>query len=167
MKSKNPQRHSRKTGFAFPIAILFCVAFLALGGCERIISNSHHNQTNTLVTVYRDAVFAFFGEYGMLPVVTPDSEMQSNRDVYAVLNAPAGPIGGNRKGVVFLDAPSGNLVDGEVIDAWGIALFVAVDHDADGIISPGGTPLHIAVGIWSSGPDRSNDFGQGDDIGSW
>ncbi len=45
-----------------------------------------------------------------------------------------------------------------ILDAWGQPL--RIDFTADQYGSPG-------FGIWSTGPDRSDQNGQGDDLASW
>jgi len=69
--------------------------------------------------------------------------------------------------------------DGEFLDPWGTPYHIRIDFDTEpvfnnkgiminkGEIILGGKKIKKRIIVWSSGPNKINEFGKGDDIKSW
>jgi hypothetical protein len=67
----------------------------------------------------------------------------------------------------FLDLAPAAVRRGRVPDPWTQPYHIRVDWEGGGAIALPSTNLARRVAIWSSGPNRINEYGAGDDIRSW
>lgn len=78
-------------------------------------------------------------------------------------------LGGNNPGNVTYYQPGtqGMQVNGLPTDLWLQPLRIAIDLNGDGFVQVGTQRVTGIVAVWSTGPDKKDDLGTGDDINSW
>jgi hypothetical protein len=110
-----------------------------------------------------NALEAFYSHYGRLPFNRPNHELQFPLNLGHDLNG-VGPGQGrqNTEGIVFWNLPAGDQRDG-----WQRCYNFYFDHDNDGIVHPVGKQVHRKIVIWSNGPNRLDEGGEGDDLRDW
>jgi prepilin-type N-terminal cleavage/methylation domain-containing protein len=138
-------------------------------------------EMNALVT----AIKQYEAAYGILPVFggAQNIDLTNYRILLEYLTCVDGPNGSgvtpNKRRTVFLDVPASYGTDttaaeetttsadqGDFKDPWNNIYQVRIDHDYDNeVTSP--TTLKGKVFIYSRGPDRADNSGDGDDICSW
>jgi hypothetical protein len=76
--------------------------------------------------------------------------------------------GGNAKGASYYQS-GGNGVEVNKLpaDTWLQHVNVAIDLDGDGQVTIGDKKVSGVCAVWSSGPNKRNDLGTGDDVTSW
>jgi general secretion pathway protein G len=91
--------------------------------------------------------------------------LQSALEIYAVDHGASFPSGGQEvldQLLVASTAPDGRQLEpylkSKPLDAWQMPLFYEYPNTKSNLDEPA---------IWSSGPDRKNDNGGGDDINNW
>lgn len=67
----------------------------------------------------------------------------------------------------FLELRPGALRDGHYLDPWGTAYLIRIAEPGDRSTVPTTAGPHRRVAVWSCGPNRRNEFGDGDDVRSW
>jgi hypothetical protein len=110
-----------------------------------------------------DALVAYKADFGKFPAIASSSgEEVDTKRLVDILG------GQNEKGRKYYEA-SGNgfHLNGVPADPWFQTLYVAVDLDGDGSVKVGNSLVPGVCAVWSSGPNKSNEHGGGDDIVSW
>jgi hypothetical protein len=82
-------------------------------------------------------------------------------DILVATNTPIAKLR-NPDGIKLISRPGNNWAD-----PWGTPYNIFFDDDADGRIRLGEKSVKAGFLIWSSGPDRKDDQGAGDDIRGW
>jgi len=116
------------------------------------------------------AVWSYKAEYGHLPVINPEVEIQSNAVVIAILTAGADQAllaTHNPRKIKFLDCPTNRMKDGQLLDLWGSAYNFAFRVRGNSVLRIGTNQLNTDFAIWSNGPNRKDENGNGDDVASW
>jgi prepilin-type N-terminal cleavage/methylation domain-containing protein len=172
------------------IAILIGLAFPAFRGVQ---DQAKKAQAKNDLTQIVTAVNAYYTEYGKYPLVTDDTPINNNSDLFYTLRAIASGANSanaaNLRQIVFITPPNvkdtanprggiGN--DGQYYDPWGTTYKIAIDGNYDNqIANPYGTngagtnPLRQGAIVWSFGKDKqlgtNNDgvFTNSDDVISW
>ena len=61
----------------------------------------------------------------------------------------------------------GLQANGLPVDLWLQPLHIAIDLNGDGFVQVGSQKIPGTVAVWSSGPDKKDTLGNGDDLTSW
>ena len=107
-------------------------------------------------------------EYGKQPLQSGSHDhlyVNDQDTLLSVLSGDEAAIQFNPRKIIFFSPPTKSK--NPLLDAWGNRLNTMADWDADSELSVGSIVITQSVAIWSVGPDGTNDYGQGDDIGSW
>jgi hypothetical protein len=75
--------------------------------------------------------------------------------------------GENPRGTVLYEFKPGYREKGFVEDPWGRPYFFARALEGHDCVRVGSQWIPGSYAIWSGGPDRENNYGQGDDIVAW
>jgi len=149
------------------IVLLICV-ILNIRFIEHIPSNGQNRKIGRAITDIRCIVTAYIVEESDI-----DKDFLKKNQVR--LNAELTKM-------LQLERSSRRLSpDGEFLDPWGTPYHIRIDFDAEPIFDKEGDIVYknkgeIILGdkkikeriiIWSSGPNKINEFGKGDDIKSW
>lgn len=113
-------------------------------------------------------VTQYKAEYGRLPLVeegAKDDQRLENKALLDVLQA-RDPEANPRKTVFFETMPT-SINNGQLVDAWETPLNIAVDANYDGRVQVNGLDVPGDAAVWSSGPNKQDEQGQGDDLASW
>ena len=169
------------------IVILMGLLFPAFRGVQ---DQAKRTQAKNDLTQIVTAVNAYYTEYGKYPVVTDDTPIANNSDLFYTLRgvtggtANAGDAANPRK-IVFLNIPDAKdqsqarsgikTSDGQWYDPWGTPYKIAIDGNYDNSLAnpytsnAGSSPLQIGVIAWSFGKDgvQGTDFKASDDVISW
>lgn len=125
------------------------------------------------IDALRAAIEAYRLEYGHLPHAASTTELQNARTVIAILTASpdtATTPASNPRQIKFLALEPARVRGNTFADPWGSEYHISLDLDGDGSVSLSEKPsarAPVPVAVWSSGPNRQNEFGEGDDIVSW
>jgi hypothetical protein len=100
---------------------------------------------------------------GKFPAATVLSgEQVDSGELFAILTTA------DANGKVYYDASgSGIHVNGTPRDPWNEMIQVALDLNGDGRVNVNGTLVNASVVVWSKGPNKTNEFGSGDDVKLW
>lgn len=129
----------------------------------RVFNALKQNRTINDIETIKTAFDDFYSHYHHLPLISPERESQFSITLGHELNGvKPGPNSQNPDGIVFWKVSAGEQLDG-----WGHRYHYWLDHDGNGIVSPGGIPLKRSFVIWSDGPNKIDEQGKGDDINSW
>lgn len=117
------------------------------------------------------AVEAYFIERGRLPVASGEQgvadRLYQGAQSEFVMQVLAGLNGDlNPERTVFIPLPEAGT-PGQFKDPWGDQYLLMMDNDYDGSVDCDGERIEGPCAVWSSGPNRLNEFGKGDDICSW
>ena len=174
------------------VVILVGLAFPAFQGVlERAKKVQAKNDLTQIVT----AVNAFYTEYGKYPIVTDDTPIANDADLFYSLRAVASGANAsnvvNTRQIVFISPPavkdtsnprSGIGSDGQYYDPWGTTYKIAIDGDYDNQITPnpygnnngaGASPVRQGVIAWCYGKDKKlgnngdGKYTKSDDVISW
>jgi hypothetical protein len=115
---------------------------------------------------------AYYTEYGRYPLQTASTEDHAYAADYKplidILTGKASNTNENPRRLVFIEINKRDLnAAGVFVDPWNNPFNIVADWDGNGEVRVGTTNLHVGVAVWSSGPNRKNEFGRGDDIHSW
>ena len=175
------------------IAVILILASMILAVTMSAINQSNKARAMSDVKAIRDAILTYYAEYGKYPSNADGGWCAWTDQTYSVLSAGANTQGirfptANPKNIVFLTLGANQLCGfwGYPVDPWGSWYGIMMDYNYDGKIdtndsgswgSPncGGNwsnwqgPIldKIGVAVWSNGPNKTNEWGQGDDIASW
>ena len=205
MKKKTPHIQRRtpngESGQAFTliellvvitvIAILMGLLFPAFQGVQ---NQAKKAQTKNDLVHIVTAANAYYTEYGKYPVVTDDTPITNNADLFYTLraiatgNANANDAANPRK-IVFLEIPDAKnqnqpragikTSDGQWYDLWGTSYKIAIDGNYDNVVTnpysstggAGSDPVRTGVISWSLGKDKqfgkNGKFISSDDVISW
>lgn len=75
--------------------------------------------------------------------------------------------GNNDAQRVFLELPPDAMRRGRYMDPWSRPYYIRLDWEGRGAVELPTTSVPRRVVVWSSGPNRLNEFGAGDDIRNW
>lgn len=138
-----------------------------------------------------EAIERYHAEYGKYPILESRNDQQPGGSLVRVLLAEHTQWGQpfyayiaehNPKMINFAPSLMGRrAINNMIVDPWDEPYYVAMDTDGDGIVTftlTGFTHdmrlidemvlrIHRPVVVWSSGPDRRDGRGFGDDICSW
>jgi len=173
------------------IVILIGLLYPAFTGAQ---NQARRVQAKNDLTQIVTAVNAFYTEYGKYPIVTDDTPIANNADLFYSLRAVASggnaPVNGvpaiNPRAIVFISPPNvkdpskpraGIGSNGQYYDPWGTPYKIAIDGNYDNQITnpytadTGAGPGTLTIGIivWSLGKDgaQGTDFKSSDDVISW
>ena len=169
------------------IAVLLGLAFPVFQG---VLDRAKKVQAKNDVTQIVTAVNAFYTEYGKYPVVTDDTPIADNSDLFYSLRAVSAGANGsntiNTRQIVFINPPSvkdsgnprsGIGSSGQYYDPWGQTYKIAIDGNYDNQLTnpytadtgTGPGTLRQGVIAWSIGKDttQGTTFSASDDIISW
>ena len=170
------------------IAVLLGLAFPVFQG---VLDRAKKVQAKNDVTQIVTAVNAFYTEYGKYPIVTDDTPIANNSDLFYTLRAVgSGANNGNAvntRQIVFMSPPSvkdttkprsGIGSDGKYYDPWGQTYKIAIDGNYDNQLTnpytadTGAGPGTLRQGViaWSLGKDgtqSTTNFKASDDVISW
>ncbi len=175
------------------IVILTGLLFPAFRGVQ---DQAKKIQAKNDLTQIVTAVNAYYTEYGKYPLVTDDSTISANADLFyalrAVTSGSNASNAANTRQIVFISPPdakdttnprSGIGGDGQYYDPWGKPYNVAIDANYDNQITnpygrnsgAGDDSLRQRVIAWSLGKDgtlgdktkNDNKFTSSDDVISW
>ena len=121
----------------------------------------HCVQMVTAVGAYRDA-------YNRMPLVeegAKEDQLVDNAKLLAILRGKNEE--GNPKKTMFFETAQPSIVGGTLVDAWKQPFHIALDANGDGTVKLGGIDASGAAAVWSSGPNKVDEEGAGDDIASW
>ena len=173
------------------IAVFLGLAFPVFQGVQ---DRAKRVQAKSDLTQIVTAVNAFYTEYGKYPVVTDDTPIADNSDLFYALRAVS--VGANASNainmrqIVFISPPSvkdtgnprsGIGGNGQYYDPWGVAYKIAIDGTYDNQIAnpygnnngAGADPVREGVIAWSYGKDKKlgnnggGKFTSSDDVISW
>jgi len=134
----------------------------------------HHNPTtsNKRITSRRiinimDAMNLYKMEYGKYPLQIEllDHTYNDDRDLLlASLLGDRRATQYNPRQIIFLPKFT---TQKPFEDAWGNNFIIMADWNSDSSLQVGTNKIIDSVVVWSFGPDGNNDYGLGDDLGSW
>ena len=156
------------------IVILIGLLFPAFRGVQ---DQAKRAQAKNDLTQIITAVNAYYTEYGKYPIVTDDTPIANNADLFYTLRAVASGANAsdalNPRKIVFISPPDvkdpskprsgiGTTTGaGQFFDPWGTAYWVEIDGNYDNAVgnpytaNAGVTPtLQIGVIAWSLGSDQ-------------
>ena len=108
------------------------------------------------------AIVMYLDEFGALPVASERrGASQEPGRLARILK------GDNAEGKKFVERLARCSDNGGFADPWGRPYHVCFDTDADGRAEVGGNAVPKFIAIWSDGPNRVNEHGDGDDISNW
>jgi hypothetical protein len=110
-----------------------------------------------------DALVAYKADIGQLPAVPAKSgERVDTRSLVGILG------GNNVKSKKYYEATgSGIQINGLPADPWTETLYIAIDRNGDGKVEVGDAKVPGICAVWSSGPNKKDEQGGGDDVTSW
>jgi prepilin-type N-terminal cleavage/methylation domain-containing protein len=172
------------------IAILIGLAFPAFRGVQ---DQAKKAQAKNDLTQIVTAVNAYYTEYGKYPLVTDDTPITNNSDLFYTLRAVASGANlnnaANSRQIVFMSPPTvksdtaGNRrsgvspTDGKYYDPWANTYQIAIDGNYDNQLTnpytqdTGAGPQTLRQGVlaWSIGKDQTQgtNFNASDDVISW
>lgn len=113
-------------------------------------------------------VTAYQTQYGHLPLITAPMTEDTRVDSKTLLDVLKGrdPVA-NPQNTIFFQTLPGLSNDDPAIDGWGQPFNVALDATGDGTVKLGELNVPGAVAVWSSGPNKLDENGKGDDLPSW
>jgi prepilin-type N-terminal cleavage/methylation domain-containing protein len=130
------------------IAIIAALLGLAFPVFQGVLDRAKKVQAKNDVTQIVTAVNAFYTEYGKYPLVTDDTPIANNSDLFYTLRAAASGanVGNavNTRQIVFISPPdvkdttnprSGIGTDGKYYDPWGTPYVVTIDGNYDNQIA--------------------------------
>jgi hypothetical protein len=114
------------------------------------------------------AVGAYRAEYNRLPLIeegAKEDQLVDNAELLTVLRARDEKA--NPKKITFFETAPGSILGGRLVDSWKQPFHIALDANGDGAVKLGGLDVSEAVAVWSSGQNKVNEEGGGDDISNW
>jgi hypothetical protein len=160
------------------VAILFVVS----AGCARTngVPVLPHGQgwSLTVVRTITTASEKYEENYGYLPRTGTNSSIVNSGTLF--VNCMKGTDTNlNPRGILFFDMPPRSLrgpVGFQIlVDSYSTPFSIYYDTNGDGFVSEAdagapkfnGGSLNRTIAVWSWGPNRVNEWGDGDDIRSW
>ena len=152
-----------------------CIAFLILAITVILLypvvpSSNPTGDCNRAVNEIRAveaAIHQYYNEYNRFPNTGPGGEI-ANREIIPTLLGEATPQQNqNPRRRKFLALPSEVSKHGELLDPWGTPYHIMVDSDYDSAITINGRRLEKLFIVWSSGENKINEFGLGDDVSTF
>jgi len=115
-----------------------------------------------------EGVRTYQTQYGRLPLVTEGAAEDVRVESKALLEVLLGRDTNEnpQKTVLFQTLPSASAANPEN-DGWGQPFNVALDATGDGEVKLGELRVPATVAVWSSGPNKLDESGAGDDVPSW
>jgi hypothetical protein len=104
------------------------------------------------------AVERYRADKGKLPPLAVSNGEQVDTRVFSAILASGGYYNPTQNGFAMNNVPS---------DLWLQPLNIAVDVNGDGTVEVGTEKVQGTVAVWSSGPNKHDESGGGDDIRSW
>jgi hypothetical protein len=143
--------------------ILLC-AFIAI--FARVAMKAQLQLARPAVTAKQsqlsDALVAYKADFGHYPDIKPVSgERVDMKSLIGILE------GNNAKNHKYYTGGNGIEFNKLPADPWGKTLFIAIDLNGDGVVKVGDKQIPGPCAVWSSGPNKVNEDGGGDDIVSW
>ena len=113
-------------------------------------------------------VTAYQTQYGHLPLITAPMTEDTRVDSKTLLDVLKGrdPVA-NPQNTIFFQTLPGLSNHDPALDGWGQPFNVALDATGDGAVKLGNLNVPGAVAVWSSGPNKLDESGAGDDLPSW
>jgi hypothetical protein len=130
-------------------------------GADTAMTKLHCVQLVTAVSAFRDA-------YNRMPLVeegAKEDQLVDNAQLLAILRGKNDEA--NPKKMSFFETAQASLLGGRLVDAWNQPFHIAVDANGDGTVKLGEIDVSGAAAVWSSGPNKQDEEGAGDDITSW
>jgi len=158
------------------LAVLLIATFLFLGKAKR-----DHPRIRQPVThlIYRlvAAIKNYESTYGLLPwggetdLKCSEKNIMGYDKLLEILTCIPGPANynaavGNPRNIKFLDAPK-NYTKTGYVDYWGQRFNIYLDLNYDNKVKIGNKEETGTVFVYSSGPNKKDEEGGGDDICSW
>ncbi len=156
------------------VVIVAISALLTFTGFVATRSGHPRNPTAGTVRSLAQAVQLCRNNCGRWPVPegTPEG-LVDNAHVIAALTSGAETNAFtkeyNPRGRVFIyiDPEYLDPESKEFLDPWGTPYHIIIDLDADQVVTVGDRNIQRTVAVWSSGKNKKNEWGTGDDIASW
>jgi hypothetical protein len=111
----------------------------------------------------KTALAKYHSDYGQYPALAPSHGEQVDTAALSRILSGQNP----NVTVYYQPGQDGLQVNGVSVDLWFQPLNIAIDLDGDGFVLVGTHKVAGAVAVWSSGPNKQNEFGTGDDVRSW
>lgn len=172
--AKNPRCGFTLIELLTVIAIISILAGLTMPALRRARIKAHEAKARAMIASLQMALSMYGTDFGVYPLQRPRVPVNNdtnNRDMVGLLtdNIIHGP-NPNWKGP-YIDFKADDLTapvtsGGRLRDPWGENYYYGTNryHGTTRLI---GAPYRLGYYIYSSGPDRTNNFGGNDDINSW
>ena len=116
---------------------------------------------NAQLRLYEDEGGSF---QGIKPGASPEG---TNRIIMALLSRVPKAGSNARKTGYFSPPPDHLNADGALVDPWGMPYLILISHTPNTGVNVGRDHLKQQWAVWSSGENKLNEWGDGDDISSW
>lgn len=150
------------------IAFFAAIAIVGAAALPFVKQQADATMTNVHCMQLVVAVGAYRAEYNRMPLMeagAKEDQLVDNKGLLAVLRAQDEEA--NPKKTVFFETSSASIVKGRLVDGWKEPFHIALDADGDGAVKVGNIDAPVAVAVWSSGPNKQDEEGAGDDVASW
>jgi len=147
------------------VSLLLLVAFFGI--LARSLSKVQAAAAKPAVTAKQSqlaaALTAYKADFGEYPKLSPSSGEEV--DIKALMAILEGKNARNQK--YYAGGGSGIEFNGIPADPWAQLLHIAIDLNGDGSVQVGDQQLPGPCAVWSSGRNKVNEHGTGDDVASW
>jgi type II secretory pathway pseudopilin PulG len=165
----------RRKGLGIAIAGIVCgaialtmVGTVAFRAADKVGKRSQARRDVAELTI---AIRAYYSAYSRWPSsVALEEETVDNLKLMAVLSPQQGDSLGqteNPQGILFIERKGRQFRDGRMVDPWGQPYHISLDLNRDDQVTVGHQMVSLPVAVWSDGPNKINEYGQGDDISTW
>lgn len=157
------------------MVIIMILVGILVPTVQTVRTRAMETDARTRVASLRTAISQFYSTYGHLPIpATVDSERKLTDAEYDVLitilsGSETSTPKQNPRGIVFLEKMvTDSDKPHEFQDPWGERLVVVLDQDYDNEITNGPfETVNSSAAIWSTGKNKDDEDGAGDDLNSW
>ena len=140
--------------------VLF-VIILLVTSCTRGVQSRRGRELTNMGNIY-SSIVSYNLCYGYYPGKSnhlPDGAITSLVS-YLCASSNQLDVVANPKNLWFIDYDIVSMVNGEILDTWGIPYYCIIDYDDKGYLMVGSNRVSCSIAIWSSGSNRINEYGK-------